>query len=306
VTTLQRTLHIAAAIDETYLAPLQVAVTSLQKHLRPSLTPRLYLLNRNLNRSGVESIAKLIDTCPIVPGEGAVRKLPRQSGFPPEASFPLLLAEFLPPDVERVLFLDPDLLIFEDVGEIWDTDAGDNIIAAVRDMAIPTCWSPRGVKNSRELGIPLDAPYFNAGVMLIDMTRWREDQVASRVGDYLNRYAGRTDFSHQEGLNSVLWNKWKQLDQRWNLIASLTGRRYSRNAADTRSAAIVHFAGRFKPWQFDVGGPFSEHYTEALQELGLHRAHIATTKERVLSAYDRYLRDYLYGIEHSLWAKRLT
>ena len=306
MTTLQRTLHIATAIDAAYLVPLQVAITSLKKHLRPSLTPRLYLLNRNLQRSGVEPIAKLIDTFPIVPGDAAIRKLPRQSGFPPEASFPLLLSECLPADVERVLFLDPDLLVLADVGEIWHTELGDNIIAAVPDMAIPSCWSPRGVKDSRELGIPRDAPYFNAGVMLIDMARWRRENVTARVGDYLNRYAGRTDFSHQEGLNAVLWNRWKQLDQRWNLIASLTGRRYSRDVQAVDAAAMVHFAGQFKPWQFEVGGPFSEQYVSALHELGLVNRERPPFKSRLLSTYDRYLRDYLYGIEHILWKNRLT
>lgn len=303
---MQRTIHIATAIDEAYLLPLHVTVASLQKRLSSSLTPRLYLLNRSLSRSAVDSIARLIDTCPIVPGDAAIRELPRQAGFPPEVSFPLLLSDVLPGDVERVLFLDPDLLVLDDIAEIWDTPLGSNTIAAARDLAMPTCSSPRAVKKCRNLGIPHDAPYFNAGVMLIDIARWKAADVSSQVGDYLERNRGRTDYSHQEGLNAVLWDKWKQLDQRWNLIASLTGRRYSSPQQNVLTAGIVHFAGRFKPWHFKVGGPFGDSYAEALQELGFDPASPWSIPRSLLSVYDRYFRDYLYDIEHTFWMKRLT
>ncbi len=301
---MQRTLHIATAIDEAYLPPLKVTVASLQKHLRSSLHPKLYLLNRELRHSDINAIGKLIDTETIVPADEAIRNLPQQSAFPPEASFPLLLADVLPDDVERVLFLDPDLLILDDVGEIWDTELGDNTIAAAGDLAIPTCSSPRGVKGGHTLGIPRNAPYFNAGVMVIDLKRWRADRVSWRAREYLEQHRGRTDYSHQEALNAVLWNKWKQLDQRWNLISSLTGRRYSQSHVSTVDPGIVHFAGKFKPWRLEVRSPYAEHYADFLRELGIDVTS-GSLSDRMLGAYDRYLRDYLYGVEHSLWKRRL-
>ncbi|MEO7368131.1 MAG: glycosyltransferase family 8 protein [Gemmatimonadaceae bacterium] len=302
---MQRTLHIATAIDQAYLVPLQVTVASLQKHLRTSLQPRLYLLHRALRHTDIAAVAGLIDTRAIVPGENAIRNLPRQSHFSPEASFPLLLPDVLPGDVDRVLFLDPDLLVLDDVGKIWDTDLGDDTIAAVRDLAIPRCSSPRGVKDRQTMGIPDDAPYFNAGMMLIDLARWRTEKVSTRALDYLEQHRGRTDYSHQEALNAVLWNKWKQLDQRWNLIASLAGRRYSQSPQSAVAPGIVHFAGRFKPWRLDVRSPFAEPYAGLLREFAVDTTSLGSISDKLLGAYDRHLRDYVYGVERRLWVKRL-
>lgn len=280
-----------------------MTVASLQEHLRSSLLPILYLLNRSLEASDLQSIAGLIDTRSIVPPDAALEKLPRQAGFPPEASFPLLLADVLPDDVQRVLFLDPDLLVLDDIGDIWDIDLGGKTIAAARDLAIPTCSSPRGVKDCTARCIPDNAPYFNAGVMLIDVARWRSTQVSSRVRAYVDRHSGHTDFLHQEALNAVLWNDWHPLDQRWNLIASLTGRRYS-PPMDIASPGIVHFAGRFKPWQLKIGGPFAGRYLELLRELRLREQPDESLSGKALGVYDRYLRDYLYSIEQRIWQMR--
>lgn len=46
------------------------------------------------------------------------------SVFPAEASFPLLLAELLPSDLERVLFLDADTMVMDDIGRLWDLPLG--------------------------------------------------------------------------------------------------------------------------------------------------------------------------------------
>jgi len=89
--------------------------------------------------SQIEKIASLIETRTVVVSHEIARQLPRQPGFPPEASFPLLLPNVLPADVDRVLFLDPDLLILDDISTTWNTELGGSVLAAVSDQVIPTC-----------------------------------------------------------------------------------------------------------------------------------------------------------------------
>lgn len=302
-----REVVIATAINEAYVLPLRVMIASLKEHLRPSFRPVLYLLNQDLNAQQLESIATLVETHSIVPGGDAIRALPRQRGFLPEASFPLLLADLLPESVDRVLFLDPDLLILDDVAKIRETDLGDNVIAAVADQAIPLCSSPRGVKNRHELGVPDTAPYFNAGVMLIDVARWRRLEVSARAIEYISQRDGQTDYFHQEALNAVLWNDWLPLDQKWNLIASLTGRHYGPYESMVPvQPGIVHFAGRFKPWRFRIGGPFAASYDEYVARYSNGELPRDTSfSERLLGIYDRHVRDYVYDLERALWNNRL-
>jgi lipopolysaccharide biosynthesis glycosyltransferase len=298
-------LHIATAADQSYLLPLKVTLASLRDNLRPSLRPVVYLLNRDLSDAEVDGIDNLVETHSIVPGDEAIERLARDYAFPVEAAFPLLLADVLPESVERVLFIDPDLLVLDDVGEIWETRLGGNVVAAVTDQAIPVVSSPRGLKDWRARGIPADAPYFNGGVLLMDLARWRSHDVTGRALQYLAMNRGRIDFFHQSALNAILWDKWLRLDQRWNLVASLAGRPYgSRNSAGVDNPGIVHFAGKFKPWRVRIGGPFAASYYDELSRHGWN-SHRGTGLERLLGIYDRYLRDHLYDTEHLLWKNRL-
>lgn len=301
---MQETLHIATAIDQEYLVPVRVMLASLTAHLSPRFHPVLHLMNRNLHEHQIESIARLVEVHSIVPTADSIAALPRQAGFLLETSFPLLLPELIAETVERVLFLDPDTLVSDNVGQIWETELGNNVVATAVDQAIPLCSSPRGVKGRRDLGIPEDAPYFNAGVMLIDIARWNKENVSARARRYLEQTNGRCDFLHQEALNAVLWNHWVKLEQRWNLIASLSGRRYG-SSEFVDSPGIVHFAGCFKPWRYRTGGPFADSYRVFLESESHSTSIRRSPRETLLSIYDVYLRDYLYGIENLLWKNRV-
>ena len=205
----------------------------------------------------------------IVPSAAATCLLPQSPRFIAEAAFPLLLSDLLPESIERVLFLDADMLVLDDIAQIWEIDISNRSLAAVVDQAIPLCSSPRGVKKWSSFGIPHSAPYFNAGVMLINLTRWRRLNIQVRASEYFHRISGQADFLHQEALNAVLWDDWLRLDQRWNLVASLTGRAYGPHKRSLWGAAgIVHFAGRFKPWRMRIGGPFAALYNEFLMRSG--------------------------------------
>jgi hypothetical protein len=103
----------------------------------PEYRPVLRLLNRNLDPAQLANISALVETHSVVPSVDPIASIPRQSGFVPEVSFPLLLGELLPESVERVLFLDPDLLVVDDVAKIWEAELGDKVIAAAVDHAIP-------------------------------------------------------------------------------------------------------------------------------------------------------------------------
>ena len=303
---MQTPLFIATAITEEYLLPLRVMLVSLKAHLNPCYTPILFLLNTRMGAEQLTTIATLAETQSIVPNAAATNMLPRSPGLIAEAAFPLLLSDLLPESVERVLFLDADLLVLDDIARIWETDISNSSVAAVVDQAIPLCSSPRGVKDRRSLGIPDSAPYFNAGVMLINLRRWKRLNIPARASEYCHRISGPTDFLQQEALNAVLWDSWLPLDPRWNLVASLTGRVYGPyKRFSWGPPGIVHFAGRFKPWRMRVGGPFASLYAEFLAKSGGEIRRTESVSDTMLSVYDRYLRNYLYSIERSLWTRRV-
>ena len=299
-------VHIACSVSRAYLLPLAVVLHSLVERLRPGASAKLYLIHEDIPSPMIDAIGGIVETEAIVPTAEQIAAAPHQPPFPREVSYPILLADLLPRDVERVLFLDVDLLVLDDVTALWETDLEGGVLGAAPDAAVPTCSSVRGVKGWRELGIPADAAYFNCGVMLIDLPRWRERGITPRVRDYL-RKTTRVDFLHQEALNAVAWNDWRPIDRRWNLLASLDGRRYQSPPCDAwRDPGIVHYAGRMKPWLGAVGGPFDAPYRAVLGRIASTFAREATRpSDRLVSWYDRHARDLLYPLERALWKWRL-
>jgi lipopolysaccharide biosynthesis glycosyltransferase len=300
-------LSIACAINRSYALPLAVMLESLKRHLQARFQPVLYLLHAGLPDPILDAISSIVETHSVIPSEAQMAASPRDARFPMEASFPLLVAELLPPTLERVLFLDADMLVMEDVGKLWETPFERHVLAAAADSAVPRCSAPRGVKGWQTMNIPRDAPYFNCGVLLVHLDRWRQRDVTRRAHHYLETTREPIDFLHQEALNAVLWNDWTPLDPRWNLLASLAGRRYERPASDAwRRPGIVHFAGRVKPWRARTAGPFDAPYREVLERvLPLVPREAPDLSDRVNSVYDRYLRATLHPVERCLWRRRL-
>lgn len=300
-------LPVACAINRDYALPLLVTLTSLAEHLRPSYRLFIYLIHPGLNEDVLAAISKLAEMHSFIPGAASTSAIPPHERFPAEAASVLLLPELLPEDLDRVLFLDADLLVLDDVAELWETPSEDTLLSAVPDWAIPFCGSPRGVKSRNELGIPDGAPYFNGGVMLIELAKWRKRKVAERALDYLRKVGRRADFLHQEALNAILWKDWRAIDRRWNLLGSVAGRRFDQPKSKSwRNPGIVHFAGRFKPWKARVGGFFDEPYGVFLSQVTQRVPAVKPTlKDKLLSLYDRQLRDSVYHFERALWTRRI-
>ena len=299
-------LPIACAIDQYYILPLAVLLESLKRSLRPDVRPVVFLIHNGIPPRAVDALSAIVEIRPVRPTADQLAASPRDDHFPPEASFPLLLAEVLP-HLDRVLFLDADLLVLDDLWTLWETSLEHKTLAATVDAAVPFCSSPRGIKGWPELGIPRDAPYFNGGVLLIDLERWRARNVGARVRRYFDGVCQQVDFLHQEALNAALWDDWQPLHPRWNVLASRAGRLFGGLPGDAwKKPGIVHFAGRMKPWRAPVGGPFDAPYRHIMQSVIPTIAPEPTTwRDHCNSLYDRYFRAACYPLERLLWRQRL-
>ena len=135
----------------------------------------------------------------------------------------LLVPDVVPAEVPTVLWLDCDTLVLGDISPLWDEGTGGNTLRAVQDSVVPLVSSDMGVARYRELGLRANAKYFNCGVMLMNMERWRQQRVSERALGYLKTYARDVAFLEQEGINAVLSDHWGPLDPQWNWSVSVGG-----------------------------------------------------------------------------------
>src|SRR5262249_31916955 len=107
----------------------------------------------------------------------------------------------------------------------------------------------------------------NAGVLLIDLDRWRQARVGSEAAAFANCHPDRISFADQCPLNWVLRDRWTHLPECWNLQTFAVVEHhygfmdYSRPAKERAMAAkIIHFSGGSKPWHYMNNHPFKRDY----------------------------------------------
>jgi lipopolysaccharide biosynthesis glycosyltransferase len=153
------------------------------------------------------------------------------------------------PDTERVLYLDVDMVLRADAFSLVTADLEGNIAGAAVDPFIPTFDSVQGIERCGELGFRGDEPYFNAGMLVVDLPRWREAGVAAACYAHIQSQRSLLNQFDQDALNVVLAGKWKELDPGWQTHP----RHENATGEEGGTALLYHFSGPWKPWMYPLG-----------------------------------------------------
>jgi lipopolysaccharide biosynthesis glycosyltransferase len=160
----------------------------------------------------------------------------------------LLAPRLLPPDLDKVLYLDADIIVRHSLNMLWCTDLADHALAAVSNYED----NPR-----KALGLPAGTQYFNAGVLLINLRFWRKHMVLEGAVAFIKDNPGRVRYNDQDALNAILANQWIALPPGWN--AQMDEWRPFPPGTES-DPAIVHFVTSNKPWQWSNEHPFKREY----------------------------------------------
>lgn len=189
--------------------------------------------------------------------------LPRMRHIPAVMWYRVLLPALLP-DVSRVLYLDCDTLIVDELTDLWRTDLHRQYVAAVSNVLESDArdWP-------QQLGLAAD--YFNSGVLLLNLDAMRRDGLTEKLVSFGRQPPRRLRWPDQDALNVLLGPRRVALHPRWNCQNSLF---YYRRASKVFGAkyvaeavadpAILHFEGAYlaKPWHYLSKHPYRERYFE--------------------------------------------
>ena len=159
----------------------------------------------------------------------------------------LLVPYLLPPKIDVILYLDADIICLSDFSEIFQINIGENVIAAREDIGYKKFNSimfSRGtsiIPNYKELGISGENSYFNSGVMLIDVQKWKSELVSNKVLDLTFNNTKHLILWDQYGLNISLVKKWFNLDEKWNVMQC---------PKENDTVVFRHFA-KYKPTNYN-------------------------------------------------------
>ena len=183
----------------------------------------------------------------------------------------LFMADLLPDGVDKVLYLDGDMMIVDSVRDLWNTEIDDVMVAAVEERY------PFDTNSPDRLHYPREYSYFNSGVMLINLKKWKEADITRRFLDYIQKYPERIRLHDQDVLNALLFDKKKFISIRWNLMDFFLYKRpevQERRIKDWEEAihhpAIIHFTGKRKPWLHFCDSPYRDLYARFARKRGWH------------------------------------
>jgi lipopolysaccharide biosynthesis glycosyltransferase len=243
-------LVFAGDSDKGYARALGVAMYSALTNLAPGLSPEICVLDNGLLESSRARLLKVAAAARrgsvihwiSIPTD-SFRDVVADSRFPLTTYSRLLIAEVVPSHIRRVVYLDADVLVTRDISPLFTMDLGDSAFGAARDSAITSTIHWMSGVRDRDHG----RPYFNAGVLVIDVARWRSVGIGERALQYASD--GETlRWVDQDALNAVA-EDWHELDPHWNVQQ---GRELSQRLY--QEAAVVHFVGG-KPWNPELKAP---------------------------------------------------
>ncbi len=275
-------VHIAVCFDEHMELPFLALAESLRYSIknmyRTLIIHAIYidrlsetvsrLTSHNSNNFIVKFIRANID----------LHTLPLRDVFT-HTTYTRLYLHIILSDIHKVVYLDPDTIVVNDISKLYDTELNGCCLAASQDRGTAMMHSEYGFKVDAKIGLNAihgddintylrnviglkngsEDLYFNCGVLLIDLDLWRSMDIHRLAIKFLRRNPDCL-YLDQDALNAVLATRYIILDDRWNSLAILVNEYHLNHFSDNSLSIInkwrhdpwiVHYAGPNKPWRAD-------------------------------------------------------
>ena len=233
--------------DDQYIPYLDVAIASLIDNASKEYQYRLVILNTGLAAEGVAKIKRrecpgfVIEFIDISkPLEKIKSRFKNVYHFSIVTYYRLFIASLFP-QYDKIVYLDCDLVVLGDISRLYHVDLGDNFLAAAPEQFVRSTKEFRRYAE-KALGVDPDQ-YVNAGVLVIDLKRFRENEIEKQFVHLISEYDFDLLDPDQAYLNYLCQNKIYSLPNGWNKEPMPLPCQGEKN--------IVHYALYKKPWQYD-------------------------------------------------------
>lgn len=261
-------VNIVFASDRNYIQHLSAALVSLLVNNR-ELAFTLYIISSGMTPKDRQRIDEIVIgyNCEVrhltVSDDLFVTLATEHPMYPKGIYYRLLIPSLI--DEKKVLYLDSDIIVNGSIRELYDTDLGDAYVGAIEDP---------GFDRHDKLRMERSARYFNSGMMLINLAKWKESGVQKKVIDFIEHNPDAIWFPDQCGLNSIINGKWKKVPLKFNQQSSIFSEGFDDkfdcfNKEELQEArtkpVIIHYTSGSKPWHFRNNHPYKSYYWKYLK-----------------------------------------
>lgn len=264
------TINILVTMDENYIPYLNVMLTSML-HSNPECSFDVYLLHSSIQEEAVTETRRILGKSNslilIHVGNTGLEEAPTTSRYPTEIYYRIFAARYLPQHLDRILYLDPDIIVNGNLQHLYGLPLDDYYFAAASHIG-----KALTAVNSIRLNME-DSPYINSGVMLMNLERLRREQKCEDVFAFIEKRKKLLMLPDQDIISSLYGSKIYALEPfRYNM----TERLYQMHKPFEKeltldwvrtNSVIIHYCGRNKPWKDNYTGQLNVFYEETLVKM---------------------------------------
>jgi lipopolysaccharide biosynthesis glycosyltransferase len=233
--------HIAFGVDARFAPAMGVTITSILVN-NPNINIVFHVIANHIRPDDLKKLQNLAEQHAVdlqlhTIDRQAFSALPDPKQLSHAIYNRLLIGSLLRGVAPKVLYLDSDIVCLGDISGLNALDMGDAIIAAVKEASAPC------PQRMAAIGMPQAAPYFNSGVLYIDLGRWDKHEITRKAIDRLTQSGRQLAFFDQDALNLVLLDKVAFINAKWNTLYWRLGPNHHIPA----ETVFLHYAID-KPW----------------------------------------------------------
>lgn len=224
----EKRISIVLVCDDYYAVLLAAFLKSIELNHKEDEIIDVYIVDDSISK---KSRVKIIDSLNHdkiqlhwIEMENAIPKdvnLPFiNNAYPLNILVRLLIPYFIPAEVEKIIYFDVDMIMLDDISNLWNIDIGESIIGAISDTIGPKMKTiGNGIENYKELGLDGDQKYFNSGLQVINIKKWLDADITRKAIDAISNNKKYASLSDQYGLNVALIGQWHEIDSTWSCFS---------------------------------------------------------------------------------------
>jgi lipopolysaccharide biosynthesis glycosyltransferase len=251
-----KTLAIGMVSDERYIMNAAVAIYSAVCNVkdRDQNHISIYFVDAGITSNSKKRLERVVDHLSVdLTWINADFNLVSELSLPEWQNVATYGRFFIPPYVEqftdhdRLLYLDADIIVYDDISQLWDVDLTNHRIAAVQSYEEPTVGDrdPDSMNYYIRLGYDKSLAFFNAGVLLLNIRDNNWSSISNDLIEAGKKSGGEVALADQDCLNIIFANEWKKLDPRWN-VCYFIGRGDTKDKIskiNNTEVSIMHYVG---------------------------------------------------------------
>ena len=259
-------MNILYTLNDKFAPQVGAGITSVCENNKDSKEINFYLITLNLKKSNVEKMKKLVKKYNRNIFFYELDDIEKYFSFKFDTLgwnkiivARLLVDKILPKNIDKILYLDGDTIVRGNLEELYNTDMKSKIIG----MSIePT------INKKRIISLELNnKPYCNSGVLLINLKKWKKENVGEKIINYYKEKKGLLFAADQDAINAVLKDDIYIISPRYNfynifyqypykffvrIMKPIDYSSYVSNEdmiESKKNPVIIHYLGEERPWR---------------------------------------------------------